>query len=175
MNLGNKALQVIKAVAPTIATAAFGPVGGFAVTELEKVFGVTKGDDKGLEASLLGATPEQLLALKNADQAFAARMRELGISEEKLAYDDTASARAREVAVKDWMPRILASVVVSLVIVAEGTMLYFGQPQHVDGVVLGRILGTLDAALMLVLGYYFGSSAGSAAKDKTLSEIAKQP
>jgi hypothetical protein len=36
------------------------------------------------------------------------------------------------------------------------------------------VLGTLDAALMLVLGYYFGSSAGSAAKDETIKNQAAQ-
>jgi hypothetical protein len=30
---------------------------------------------------------------------------------------------------------------------------------------IARVLGTLDGALMLVLSFYFGSSAGSQAKD----------
>ena len=67
------------------------------------------------------------------------------------------------------MPRILASLVVALVIAAEGSMLYFGQPKGVDGVVLGRILGTLDAALMLVLGYYFGASSSAGVERAEMS------
>jgi hypothetical protein len=34
-----------------------------------------------------------------------------------------------------------------------------------------RSMGTLDAALGLVLGYYFGSSTGSAAKTEQLSTV----
>jgi hypothetical protein len=33
---------------------------------------------------------------------------------------------------------------------------------------VGRVLGTLDAALMCVLYYYFGSSAGSAQKNQIM-------
>jgi hypothetical protein len=50
-------------------------------------------------------------------------------------------------------------------------MFFLGQPKGIDGVVLGRILGTLDSALMLVLGYYFGSSAGSAEKTAAINKI----
>ena len=51
--------------------------------------------------------PEHV-ALKKAELDFDAQMKSLGISEEKLAYDDVASARAREVAVKDHTPMMLA-------------------------------------------------------------------
>lgn len=173
MNIGKQALAILNAVAPTLATALGGPAAGMAVKALQAHFGTAS--DDATEAAILNATPEQLGALKKVDNDFKVQMAQIGFDEDKLRFDDTASARAREVAVKDWMPRILATTVVGLVILAEGAMLYFGQPKNVDGVVLGRILGTLDAALMLVLGYYFGSSAGSAAKDKTLADLAKQP
>jgi len=57
---------------------------------------------------LLTATPDQLLALQNSRQAFMAQMKQLGIDEAKLAYDDVANARAREIAVRDKLPAILA-------------------------------------------------------------------
>lgn len=173
MTFSAQALQVLRTVAPTIALAVGGPFGPLAATVLSKVLGTPPGDSKAAEASLLTATPEQLLALKKAEDDFQVQMRTLGIAEEKLAYDDTASARSREIAVKDNTPKIIAYLVITLVLVAEGSMFFVGQPKGIDGVVLGRILGTLDAALMLVLGYYYGSSAGSAKKDSTISDLAK--
>jgi hypothetical protein len=35
---------------------------------------------------------------------------------------------------------------------------------------IARVLGTLDSALMLVLSYYFGSSAGSAEKNQIMAQ-----
>lgn len=169
MNFGQKALQVLRTVAPTIALAAGGPFGPIAAAAIHAALGTT--DDKSAETTLLTATPDQLLALKQAEDAFLIRMKELGIQEEQLVYQDIANARAREIAVKDWTPRIIAFLVILLVLVAEGSMFFVGQPKGIDGVVLGRILGTLDAALMLVLNYYYGSSAGSSNKDSTIDKM----
>src|SRR5262249_46599685 len=159
-------------IAPTIATALGGPVAGIAVKQLTDALGSKPGDQSAAEKALIGATPEQILALQNAERDFLLQMEKLGIDRDKLAFDDTASARAREVAVKDWTPRILAYAVVALTFGIEGFILVHGQPTTVDGVVLGRVLGTLDAATMLVLSYYFGTSASSRAKDETLAQIA---
>lgn len=171
MSFGSKALQVLRTVAPELALALGGPFGGIASAAVSAALGTPTGDDKAAEAALLTATPDQLLALQNSRQAFMAQMKQLGIDEAKLSFDDTANARAREVAVKDWTPRIIAYLVILLVLIAEGSMFFIGQPKAIDGVVLGRILGTLDSALMLVLGYYFGSSAGSSNKDKTIDTM----
>jgi len=46
---------------------------------------------------LLTATPDQLLALKKADSDLQVRLKELGIAEEKLTFDDMANARAMQV------------------------------------------------------------------------------
>lgn len=175
MSFADTLKSFVSTVAPTLGTALGGPLGGMAGTFIANALGVKPGDSKALQTAMLGATPDQLLALKKADQDFAGKMKELEISEEKLTFDDRANARAREMAVKDSTPKIMGFAVAILVVVAEGSMLIWGQPKNVDGVVLGRILGTLDAALMLVLSYYFGSSVGSKEKDATLADIAKQP
>ena len=57
------------------------------------------------------------------------------------------------------MPHWLALITVLIVGIVEGGILHFGAPPGLDGVVLGKVLGTMDSALMLVLGYYFGSSS----------------
>jgi hypothetical protein len=171
MSFGSKALQILRTVAPTVALAVGGPFGPLASAAISAALGTPKGDDKAAEAALLTATPDQLLALTKENDAFQVQMKQLGIDEAKLTFDDTANARAREIAVKDWTPRIIAYLVILLVLVAEGSMFFVGQPKAMDGVVLGRILGTLDSALMLVLGYYFGSSAGSSNKDSTIDKM----
>lgn len=169
MNFGATAKQVLATVAPLLGTAVAGPFGGLAGTLLAKALGTT--DPKAMEAAITSTDPDILLKLKQADNDFKAQMEALQISEEKLSFDDTASARAREMSVRDFTPRILAYAVVTLTVAMEGAMMIMGQPRTIDGVVLGRILGTWDAATMLVLSYYFGSSAGSAAKTAALDRI----
>jgi len=171
MTFGQKALQILKTVAPTLALGALGPFGPLAAGLLSSALGTPAGDDKAAETALLGANPDQLLALRKAENDFQIQIKQLGIDEEKLSFDDTASARTREMSVKDWTPRIIAYLVIVLVMMAEGSMFVVGQPHGIDGVVLGRILGTLDSALMLVLGYYFGSSAGSADKTEAINKM----
>jgi len=173
MNFGQKALQVLKTVAPTLATAVGGPLAGYAVSAVTSALGTPPGDQKAAEAALLSATPDTLLALRKGEQEFTARMRELGISEEQLVFQDVANARAREIAVHDNTPKVLAYLVIAFTGIIEGYALLHGLPEAIDKVIVGRILGTLDSASILVLGYYFGSTLSSRKKDDTIAEIAK--
>lgn len=70
---------------------------------------------------------------------------------------------------------ILAFLTVLIVGTVEGLFLHFGIPSGMDGVVVGRILGTMDSSLMLVLSYYFGSSSGSDRKNILLANSVPAP
>lgn len=172
MNFGQKALQVLKTVAPTLATAVGGPFGALAATAISAVLGTSPDDPKAMETALLSATPDTLLALRKAEQDFTVRMKELGISEEKLVYDDIANAREREVALKDNTPAILAY---SITIGFFGTLLFMlihGKPET-GGDALLVLLGSLGTAWTAVVGYFFGSSLSSTRKDATIATIVK--
>ena len=169
-----KALGILKAVAPTVATALGGPLAGTATSMLLARLGGDVKDPKAVEAALAAGDPATMLALKKLEDDFRAHMADLGVDVMRLEYADTADARAREAAVRDYTPRILAAVVVTLTFGLEGALIMgWHGPTGIPGEVLGRILGTLDSALILVLGYYFGSSAGAHDSAKALAEIAK--
>jgi hypothetical protein len=110
--MGIDVLGVIKAVAPWIGTALGGPLGGMAITAACDVFGLSEKTEDTLKAAIGGATPEQMIALKTADQDFALKMQELGFTNmekmEALVLADKDSARKREMVVKDHTPRNLA-------------------------------------------------------------------
>ena len=168
--------NIIKTVAPMLGTALGGPLGGLAGGLLSKALGSTDAagatvpaTQKQIEAAILGGDPQTLLALKQAEADLQKHMADLGVQEDQLAYADRDSARKREETVKDWTPAMLAWLVVGLTVAGEGLMMFYGTPKTVDPIVLGRVLGTWDSALMLVLGYYFGSSAGSAAKTDAIN------
>lgn len=86
---------------------------------------------------------------------------------EALAVDDRKSARDMQVATGSWTPAVLAAVVTGGFFGVLGYMLVYGLPKH-GGEALLILLGTLGAAFAAVINYYFGSSAGSAAKTAIL-------
>jgi hypothetical protein len=161
------AAGIFKAVAPWLFAGAStllpGPLGQ-AAAKIGAIIGKPdlKPDIQSISAAVASATPEQLAQIRAADQQHELDMQKAGFEhvEDLLnaEYADTANARAREVAVRDNTPKILAYGVSILVLLVEGFVLLHGIPKLVEPVIAGRILGTLDSALILVLGYYFGSS-----------------
>ena len=63
----------------------------------------------------------------------------------------------------------LSCAIIASVLTINGLVLLLGVPGTVPGEVVGRILGTLDAVLMTVVFYLWGSSQGS--KDKDVGRI----
>ena len=83
--------------------------------------------------------------------------------------DDRVSARNMAVQTRDiWTPRIIAALVIIGAFLGEGFALTHMIPAGSE-VLAGRVLGTLDSALLAVLYYYFGGSAGSDRKTELLA------
>lgn len=169
--------ELLATIAPWIGTALGGPLGGAAAKAVVSALGLpasSEASQKELTSAILGATPEQLLALKNADQAFQVHMTELGFQNlkdlESIAAADRASARSREVSTGDKTPRVLAFAIVLGWLAVQAVLLYHTISPEAKDIIL-RMLGTLDAALMAVLYYYFGSSSGSHEKDATIKAM----
>ncbi len=169
--------NLVKQVAPWVAAAATGGVPalvGMAAVTVGKAMGQdVKPTMDAIGAAISGATPEQLLAIKSADQQFALQMQKLGFENEQaleaIAAGDRDSARKRETATGDWTPRVLGILVIFLTALGEGALLTGFEPRVAPELV-GRILGTLDMATMMVLTYFFGSTSGSARKTEILAE-----
>lgn len=161
MRLSDKAKSVLKAVAPTLATALGGPLAG-AATKI--IVGKLGGDESKVEDLISAADPQTLLSLKQADNDFKVKMRELDIREEDLHAQDRASARAREIALRgDLTTKVLAYTVVGSFCALVFAVL-FGEVSA-ESTIAGAVIGYLSAKAEQVVAYYFGSSIGS--KQKT--------
>jgi xanthine/uracil permease len=170
-------LKIVGAVAPSLATAIGGPLGGMAMQAVASALGLpTDSSEKDVEKAAASATPDQLLALKKADNDFAIRMKELDIDIERISASDRNSARQREAQVRDWMPRILAGVIVcgfmaTVFLVLLGWV--DGMKDPLMATTVGTLIGFVSAKAEQVIAYYFGSSSSSQAKTQLLAEKGK--
>jgi len=164
--------SVLSAVAPVLASALPGPLGGLARKLIGETLGKPGASESEIEKLLAASTPETLLKLKQVEAEFQEKMKQLDIDLEKMVADDRANARAREVALKDKTPRVLAGAIIGGYLLLQLFVLRGTIPTANHDIVV-RSLSILEAAVVLVLGYYFGSSAGSARKDTTISSLSQ--
>jgi len=154
-------------IAPTIATCLGGPLAGLAVTALSKLFGVAPDqvqsmiNDNKLSADQIAAVQQEEIRFKEQTQA-------LGLNFEQLAVEDRKSARDMQTTTQSIIPPLLSILV---------TVGFFGilaylmvTPTDTANTPLMIMLGSLGTAWTGIIAFYFGSSAGSRAKDQMLFE-----
>lgn len=150
----NELLNLIKGIAPALATAVAGPLGGAAVSALASKFGVT--DSVEAVAKAIAGDPQA-----------AQKLAELEFEYAKLDAADRGNARDREakVAVSQDAPLLnkivtpvlaLGTVAVSFALLAAIMFLPDITGNRKDIAIY--VLGAVNAATVQVLSYYFGAS-----------------
>jgi hypothetical protein len=165
--------KIIGTVAPWIGTALGGPLGGMAVEAAANALGLRDKTTDAIKAAISGATPEQMLALKTADQDFALHMQALGFKQitdlEALAAGDRKDARMMHTATRSPVPAILSTIV---------TIGYFAL---LIGMMTGRLtvddnqsmllmLGSLTTGWGMVMAFWFGTTSDSGRKTELLAQ-----
>jgi hypothetical protein len=165
--------DILKTLAPTVATAVVGPLGGVAVKALGDVLGVDAPTQKTIADALTQGqlTPEQIGKLKELELQFQNDEKERGFKYAELAYKDREGARQANVTggvQKElfWLSILLLAVTLG----TECTILFQGIPSTVDDLVAGRILGLLDGLAMTVVVYWYGTTNSSAQKTELLAK-----
>ena len=153
--------NVIGAVAPTLGTALGGPMGGMAAKMISDVLGVPN-NSKSINKAMAEATPEQMLELKKAEQAFEVQMKELDVDIFGLETADKQDARGKFS--KDWTARIIGIVVVG------GFMGYIflvtlQPPEQNSEALINLVLGYLGGLASAIISFYFGASHSPDNKD----------
>jgi len=175
--------NVVEKLAPTMASCFGGPLAGTAVAALEGVFGLVPKPDQTTDqrqdvvaAALTGATPDQLAAVRKADEDFQARMAELGFKDAEtlasLTVQDRESARQMQVSTRSMTQPALAWLVIAASLALMGAIVlgavHMGDP--VTANMIGNITGYLFSESKAVLQFYFGSSSGSEEKTRLLAK-----
>lgn len=159
-------LNILKGVAPALATAVAGPAGGLAVGWIADKLGIPDDTIEGVTQALQG-NPELTMKLKELDLEYARlevadrdSARKLQIA--ALQQDDIFSKRFNYYFAMGW---------------SIFSMIYFVMVTFIDlpkdgvnfaNIILGFLLGTAIAA---IFNFYYGSSQGSKDKNKEIAEM----
>lgn len=156
----------IEQIAPTIATALGGPLAGLAVDAVSKAIGI---DPKDVQDTINSGklSAEQIVSIQQAELTLKTKAQEMGLDFEQLATQDKKSARDMQMAVKSWIPPILA---IGITIGFFGIMYGMMTGKVTSSEALMMLLGSLGTAWTGVISFYFGSSASSQAKDVLLHQ-----
>lgn len=162
--------RIVRTVAPAIGTALAGPLGGTAVKYLaDKFLGKPDASEAEVAEAIAGASPEQLIRLKELDNDFAKHMASLGVDLERIAQADRSSAR--ELAkINNW-PHILLSAIYTAGYFWLLQLFCTGQVQVEQSMaaLFASVVGVLTAAQIQIMNFWFGSSSGSKVKDVHLA------
>ena len=136
------------------------------VRTAERVTGLPLGAEPDIEpvARALRHDPALLVAFKRD-------MANLELEGERIAAADRDSARRMQIETRSIMPALLAVLIVAL-FAAELFLVFRGMMPQDDAskTVVIKGLSLLELAFSLMLGFYYGSSAGSARKDSLLAQ-----
>jgi uncharacterized membrane protein len=160
--------DLLKTVAPGLATAVAGPMGGMAVKMIAGKLGVEP-TEAAVEAHLQ-AHPED-----------ATKLASIKLEELKAHYAEMDSARNREIQIASssnvpmlnkLVTPLLALGVVGLSFILFAILIFVDvKPEAKD--ILIYILGVLSAAVTQILSFYFGSSQSSKDKTEELKKVFK--
>lgn len=169
---------ILKTVAPWIATAVTGPLGGLAVQAAADALGLKDQTVDALKSAVSGATPEQMLALKKADQDFQAQMQALGFKQitdlEAIAAGDRDSARKMQVATPSIVPALLTSFVVGSFFVTLMMLFKFDIP-GTNRDILVYMVGQLSGGFTSALAFWLGTTRQSEQKTAAMANAASIP
>ena len=164
----NELLGLLKGIAPTLATAVAGPLGGAAVTALANKFGVS--DSVDAVAKAIAGDPKA-----------AEKLAELELEMAKLDMANTADARKMNSEIQNsttasWLAKNIAYVIDVAIIVGALTMTFVvfivGVPEQNKSMAF-TALGSLWTLTGTVVNFHRGSSAGSKAKTEEMMKGAK--
>lgn len=166
--------KVVASLAPTVASALDGPLAGLGVSALsEALLGRTDAGEQEVVEALRTLTPEVAEALQQAELQLRERTQTLGVDLAALAKSGSAadatqqSGRPELPSAADRTPRLLAVVVLAGFFVSVAYV-FLGKIQPEVAGVAGTLIGYVSAKADTVVAYYFGSSAGSAEKNRMI-------
>ena len=150
---------LLKSLAPTIASAAGGPMAGMAVKMAASKLGLPENTTANEIEDLIERQPERAVALKQADEDFKNRIREMEIDLESFKTEVEDRKDARENFSSDWTPKIFS--ILCLLLYGGFVMIVTLMPHDQnDETIISLVLGQLSGILGTAAAFFYGGSSG---------------
>lgn len=171
--------QTLAKLAPTVASAFLGPLGGAAVAAVGELLGISEPTQDKIKVALENGslTGDQISGLRQLEMKLKAEEQERGFRYAELEFKDRDSARDRDAELAKagkHNTRADAMFVLAVAVIVGLVWLIWSDPsvnEFMKGVVtlvLGRFLGYLDN----IYSFEFGTTRGSQNKDSTINQLA---
>jgi hypothetical protein len=152
-----------------------------AVSLANKALGLPNSSSVKDISNTLRDNPQGVQKLQDLEISNQAYLLSVKLQMDQAEFADKANARAREVEITkatgrvEWFPPILGVIVVSAFTVVLCSMVFLPPSKEKRDEsttsLINILVGALTAGYSTVLGYYFGSSAGSRNKDYTIAAL----
>jgi hypothetical protein len=174
---GNKILDFLRKGFPFLATglSLVGPPGNLASSILGKALSIDAPTPSKVLESLqsLELTPDQQLSLTQAENQYRAQMQAMGYENEKelesIFAADRADARAMQEQTRSQLPALLAILVTVGFFGLLAICAFHSMPTNSQKI-LDVMTGTLGAAWLSIVNFYFGRSSEGDRKTELLAQ-----
>jgi len=173
--------SLISQGAPLLGGVLGGPAGAIAGKMVAGLFGADPESPEEVMNAIQG-DPDAMTKIREFEMKHKEKLQELQLEETKAFLADIQSARSREQAIvaatgeKDTHLYVLAYIVIGAFFLLTGYLLHgviSGEAKVVhalkDNALVMLLIGALISGFTQVLSYFFGSSKGSADKNKVIS------
>lgn len=153
---------VIKAGAPLLGGALFGPAGSVIASIISGKFGVSPDATPDQVLTAIKGDPDAALKLRQIETTHVERLQEL--ENERLRIETADVQNARNVHQHHWMPSVLTLSLMVMFACAFNALLFMVLPdgnRDMVNFMLGQLSGWLSGAVV----YWVGSTRASANKD----------
>lgn len=164
--------DTLKKVAPLAATMIGGPWGGLAAAAIGAVFNGnsdTPPDEQQIAQWVATASPDQLMQIKQIDADLRIKLREFGIKEDELVFDDKDSARKMQMENKSWFPAALSTLLTLGFFSLIGGLMAVDIPEANENTIY-LMTGSLGTAWVGSIQFWFGTTKGSSDKTAMLGK-----
>lgn len=179
MSAGTKVLSFLKQGFPFLATglSLLGPPGNLASSILGSALKLDPANstpDKVIQTlESLQLTPDQQLALTQAEQQYKAQLSAMGFQSvkdlETVYAADRASAREMQEQTRSWLPAALAILVTLGFFGLLGLSVFHPMPPASEKIV-DAMTGVLGTAWVSIINFYFGRSSDGDRKTELLAQ-----
>ena len=165
----NAFTDILKSLAPTVASALLGPLGGVAVAAIGKIIGVDDATTADITKAFQDGkiTPEHLAEIKKLEMQYQNDEKERGFKYTELEFKDRDSARQMQIATKSQVPAALTFLITTGFFGILSWMLSNPTVTYPSPIMV--MLGSLGTAWIACIQYWFGTTRGSSDKNALLA------